>query len=167
MMAVKAGVTTIEHAIAEADDELFVAMREKGCILVPTLAILERLSPPQRFREVIKPKVKRAYDLGVRFACEGDTGTYPHGENVREFELMMERGTPLEDVLEMCTIGGWESCGGKMSGREFGVLKVGASADIIAVDGDPRVDSSVLRKVDFVMADGKVWKLDGRPIGFL
>lgn len=33
--------------------------------------------------------VKRARELGVRLVREGGTGTYSHGESVRELELMI------------------------------------------------------------------------------
>ena len=66
-----------------------------------------------------------AYDIGVRFACGGDTGTFPHGQGVREMELMMEAWLPLEDVLESCTVGGWEACGGDLSGMRLDGWKKG------------------------------------------
>jgi len=108
---------------------------------------------------------KLAYDLGVRFACGGDTGTYPHGQGAREMELMVQAGLPLEFVLESCTVGGWEACGGDLSGMRFGWFEKGARADIIALRTDPREDKKALRTVDFVMKDGAIWKRDGKGVG--
>ncbi|KAK1596874.1 amidohydrolase [Colletotrichum navitas] len=162
LMAVKAGVDTIEHC-NEATDEVFWEMRRLGTIFVPTLAVL-RNSPD--FADISK-RVKRAHDLGVRLAAGGDTGAFPHGEGAVEMELMIRAGVPVADVLEACVIGGWESCGKDKSGFSFGSIEKGYRADIIALETDPRTDTGALRKVDFVMKDGKVWKKDGRPVGFL
>ncbi|KAH8646259.1 amidohydrolase [Xylariales sp. PMI_506] len=161
MMAVKAGVTTIEHAYF-ANRELFELMKEKECILVPTLAVCERLHAA-RFQEILA-QTKMAYDMGLRMAVGGDTGTYPHGQSSREMELMMEAGIPLEDVLEFCTVGGWESCGGDLCGMRFGWFEKGLRADITAIASDPREDKKAFRRVDFVMKDGVVWKKDGRGV---
>lgn len=162
IMAAKAGSLTIEHAYF-ADDDVFAAMKENGCIFVPTLAVCERLHV-QRFPE-ISAQVKRAWDLGVKLACGGDTGTYPHGENAREMELMIEAGIPVVDVLAAGTVGGWKSCGGDQCGKRFGWLEEGLSADIIALDADPRQEKNALRMVSFVMKDAKIWKKEGAAIG--
>ncbi|KAK2061557.1 amidohydrolase [Colletotrichum caudatum] len=162
LMAVKAGVDTIEHC-NEATDEVFREMRRRGTIFVPTLAVF-RNSPD--FANISK-RVKRAHDLGVRLAAGGDMGAFPHGEGALEMELMIRSGVPVADVLEACVIGGWESCGKDKSGLLFGSIEKDYRADIIALETDPRMDTGALRKVDFVMKDGKVWKKDGRPVGFL
>jgi imidazolonepropionase-like amidohydrolase len=162
--AIKAGVTTLEH-VTDVSDDIFHAMIEKKCIMVPTLGVLEKLYK-QNLPQVLA-QTKRAYDLGVRLACGGDTGTFNHGENAREMELMIEAGISVEDVLEACTVGGWESCGGDLCGRRFGWIEEGLQADIIALQTDPRLDQNALRKVDFVMKDAKIWKLNGEAIGMV
>lgn len=161
-IAVEAGVDTLEHAYF-ANRALFELMRDKGTLFCPTLAVCERLHH-KRYHE-IKAQTKLAYDIGVRFACGGDTGPYPHGQGVREMELMVEAGLPLEAVLEACFVGGWEACGGDLCGMRFGWFEVGLRADIIALAEDPRTDRKALRKVDFVAKDGKIWKRDGRAVG--
>lgn len=57
MVAAKAGVDTLEHVVVNRD-EMFAAMREKGVILVPTLGVptlgvLEKLQPPEKFWDLI------------------------------------------------------------------------------------------------------------------
>jgi len=164
--AAKAGSLTIEHAY-RADEETLQAMKEHNAILVPTLAVCERLHAP-RIKEILAT-TKRAWDLGVRLACGGDTGTYPHGENAREMELMLDAGIPLEHVLAAGTLGGWEACGGDRCGRRFGWLEEGTAADIIALDDDPRTsrNPAALRSVSFVMKDARVWKQDGSAVGMV
>ncbi|KAJ5108317.1 hypothetical protein N7456_004992 [Penicillium angulare] len=162
LAAIKAGVTSIEHGYF-ATDEMFQRMIEKNVIFVPTLAVAEKLHA-KRFDQILA-QVKRAHELGVRIACGGDTGTYPHGDNCRELELMIQAGIPVADVLESCTVGGWEACGGDLCGRRFGWLEEGIQADIIALEKDPEVYSNALREVNFVMKDARVWKMDGKPFG--
>ncbi|KAH9884073.1 hypothetical protein F4778DRAFT_574534 [Xylariomycetidae sp. FL2044] len=164
IMAARAGSLTIEHAYF-ADDEVLAAMRDHGCIFVPTLAVCERLHA-HRFR-AIQAQTRRAHELGVALACGGDTGTYPHGENAREMELMIDAGIPVADVLAAGTLGGWRACGGDRCGKRFGWLEEGLSADIIALDADPMEDKGALRKVSFVMKDAKVWKQAGVAIGMV
>ena len=79
----------------------------------------------------------------------------------------MEAGMSLEDALESCTIGGWETCGKDLCGMRFGWLEQGSRADIIALRTDPREDKKALRRVDFVMKDGVVWKRDGKAVGMI
>jgi imidazolonepropionase-like amidohydrolase len=162
LRAIEAGVNTLEH-VYFATDDMFKKMVVKNVILVPTLAIAEKLHA-HRFDQILK-NVKRAHELGVRLACGGDTGTYSHGENVRELELMIEAGIPVADVLESCTVGGWEACGGNLCGREFGWFEEGIQADVIALNEDPEKNASALRDVNFVMKDARVWKLDNQPHG--
>ena len=111
-------------------------MRKNGCIWVPTLATAEAEAP--QFLGWCKAAVKKAHDKGVRLAAGGDTGAFHHGLNVREMEVMIEAGIPLEDVLEACTVGGWEACGGDQCGFRFGWFEKGNRADIIALETDPR-----------------------------
>lgn len=162
LAAIEAGVDNIEHAYFTTDD-MFKRMVEKSVILVPTLAVAERLHA-KRFYEIL-PQVKRAFDLGVRVACGGDTGTYSHGDNVRELELMIEAGVPFADILEACTVAGWEACGCDLCGRRFGWFEEGLQADIIALDDNAESNPSALRNVGFVMKDATVWKADGKPQG--
>lgn len=164
-MALRAGVTSLEH-VTESSDELFAEMAERGVIYVPTLAVLEIALPTETEFRKAQARVKRAFDAGVRLAAGGDTGTFPHGEGVRELELLIDAGIPLEDVLEACTVGGWEACGKELCGYRFGFFEEGARADIIALDTDPREDKRALRKVNFVMKDGEVYKQDGNPVNW-
>lgn len=158
MAAIKAGVRSIEHGYGIGGREgLLRAMAEKCVILVPTLACVER-TQGHRLKALLA-QTKRAFDLGVRIACGG--------EGVRELELMRECGISVENILESCMLGGWESCGGELCGKRFGWMENGAQADIIALDEDPRLDIGALRRVSFVMKDARIWKMDGLAVGML
>ncbi len=165
MAAIKAGVRTIEHGYGVSKDAIMRAMAERSVIMVPTLASAEKWQK-HKFPSLLA-QTKRAYDLGVRLACGSDAGTFNHGNNAREMELMVECGMRVEDVLESCMVGGWEACGGDLCGRRFGWFEEGAQADIIALETDPRVDKGALKNVDFVMKDAKIWKLNGTAVGMI
>ncbi|TGJ77542.1 hypothetical protein E0Z10_g10731 [Xylaria hypoxylon] len=165
IMAAKAGVTTIEHGGIPSDKALD-AMKENKTIFVPTLSVYDEElrrasnsseSGAREFRGILA-HTKAAYDKGIKLACGGDTGAFPHGENVRELDFMVDAGIPLLDVLQAATLHGWEACGGDLCGRRFGSVEKGYAADIVALDGDLLQDLGALRRVNFVMKDGQVYK---------
>ena len=162
--ACRAGFLSIEHGSRIGQPGLD-ALKKANAILVPTLAISEFVYAS--YYPKTAKMVKQAFDMGIRLAAGGDTGTYPHGENVRELELMINAEIPVEEVIKAATLRGWESCGGDLCGRPFGWFEVGTSADLIALDTDPRVDPDAFRKVSFVMKDAKVWKENGQGVGML
>ena len=166
-IAAKAGVTSIEHGFEPWEGtEALQAMKDNNVIFVPTLSVLEwGLQGRERDFSEVCAQTKKAFDAGIKIAAGGDTGATPHGDNARELELLLKAGMPLEGVLTAATLHGWEACGGDWSGRNFGWLGEGFAADIVALDGDVRDDLGALRRVDFVMKDGKVWKEDGRAVG--
>ncbi|KAL2126383.1 hypothetical protein VTI74DRAFT_1018 [Chaetomium olivicolor] len=169
LMAVRAGVTSVEHVFEDGEGvmgEVVEEMRKRGTVWVPTLAAAEMYFDEGKIGRC-KERVKRAFDGGVVIAAGGDTGTFNHGLNVREMEIMMEAGIPVEEVLVAGTYHGWLACGKDACGFRFGWWEEGNRADIIALDTDPREDPKALRKVSFVMKDGQVWKRDGLPVGMI
>ncbi|KAI0809782.1 hypothetical protein GGR55DRAFT_689466 [Xylaria sp. FL0064] len=165
IMAAMAGVTTIEHGGIPSDDALEV-MKEHNTIFVPTLSVYDEelrrrgnhsQNGQRQFQQVLA-HTKAAYDMGIKLACGGDTGAFPHGENIRELEYMVEAGIPLVDVLQAATLHGWEACGGDLCGRRFGSVEEGYAADIVALDGNLSEGLGALRRVNFVMKDGQVYK---------
>ncbi|KAE8451756.1 hypothetical protein EG329_003213 [Mollisiaceae sp. DMI_Dod_QoI] len=163
IMAAKAGVTSIEHGYMPSGEAL-QAMKENNTIFVPTLSVFDSEirgkggKDSERTFRAILDHTKAAYDQGIKLACGGDTGAIAHGDNAREIELMVEAGIPILDVLQAATLHGWESCGGDLCSRRFGLVEEGWAADLIALDGNPTEDIGAMRKVKFVMKDGQVYK---------
>jgi imidazolonepropionase-like amidohydrolase len=165
-MAAKAGVTSVEHGFG-AGVEGLKALKDNGTIFVPTLSVAELYKDEFRNGEWEQALrlVNKAHTMGIKLAAGGDTGAFAHGDNAREIELLVEAGIPLEDALTAATLGGFESCGGEEgAGRKFGSLEVGWSADLVALQGDPRTDITALRKVGIVIKDGQVVVQDGRVV---
>lgn len=164
--AVRAGVDSIEHGFL-LDDEGIRMMKKRGTFLVPTLSASY---PPPVFRVPDPESVRlrndyrafeRAFAAGVPIAFGTDAGTFTHGDNVKEFELMVRYGMAPAEALRTATVATAELFG---LAAEAGTLEPGKLADLIAVAGDPLADIGVLRQVDFVMKSGRVAKRAGRMV---
>ncbi|KAL1836209.1 hypothetical protein VTJ49DRAFT_5449 [Mycothermus thermophilus] len=169
LMAVRAGVTTVEHIFEDSAgvmEDLLDEMARRETIWVPTLATAEEYFDEEKYARC-KAAVKAAFDRGVRIAAGGDTGVFNHGGNAREVEILIEAGIPVIDALVSATSLGWMACGGDACGYRFGWWDDGNRADMVALDTDPRTDPKALRKVNFVMKDGRVWKCNGQPVGMV
>ncbi|WP_372975595.1 amidohydrolase family protein [Muriicola sp.] len=159
--AVMAGVETIEHGDG-GTREVFDLMKEKNVALCPTLAAghaIERYRgwDPQNDPDTDRIRNKKrsfqtALESGVTIAFGGDVGVYPHGENYRELELMVDYGMSAQGALRSAT---WTNAKA-FHLENLGEIKEGFTADLIAVKGDPTKDIRLMREVRFVMKDGAV-----------
>lgn len=164
--AARAGVHTIEHG-TYIDDAAAQAMNESGTTLVPTLMAFEGIRQnlgsgfytpvvEEKIRavaEVAGTIVQRARANGVRIAFGTDAGVFPHGQNAGEFRLLVQAGLSNREALATATTIAADIL--DMSDT-IGQIARGFSADIIAVDGNPLDDVTVLEQVDFVMVRGRV-----------
>jgi imidazolonepropionase-like amidohydrolase len=161
---IEAGVSTIEHGDA-GTEEIFRLMKEKGIALCPTLAAGDAIRQYNGWRKGIDPEPllitnKRksftaALKAGVTICMGGDVGVFTHGDNAREMEMMVEYGMKPIDVLKSATSINADVFG---CGDQIGRIRKDLLADIIAVSGDPSTDIKNIRKVVFVMKDGKIYK---------
>jgi imidazolonepropionase-like amidohydrolase len=167
-LAVKAGVTSIEHG-SLIDDEGITLMREHGAWLVPTVYVgyfVEEHGKEMKLPDKLMEKAHRinvqkrdgltkAIKAGVKIAYGTDAAVFPHGDNAADFRYLVEYGmTPLE-AIRCATIHAADLLGqmgkvGEVSPERF--------ADIIAVPTDPLKDIKVLEHVTFVMKGGVVYK---------
>ena len=101
---------------------------------------------------VAKSNIKRAMKAGVKIAMGTDAAVYPHGLNAHEFATLVKMGLPPLTAIQAATVNAADLMG--WSDR-VGTLDPGKFADIVAVDGDPVADVSVLENVRFVMKGGQ------------
>lgn len=165
--ALRAGVDSVEHG-TYLDAESIRLFKAKGSYLVPTLLAgdtvarqaetAEWMPAPVRAKArtvgpLMVDALRRAHEGGVRIAFGTDSAVSKHGENAREFALMVKAGlTPLE-TIKSATV--WAATHAGLE-AEIGTLTPGKSADIIAVKGDPLSDVRTLESMGFVMARGVV-----------
>lgn len=164
--AARAGIDTIDHG-TYLDEAAAKAMRENGTVLIPTLmafqGVTERLGQGI-YTPVVEDKIRavaetaqvfmgHALEWGVPIAFGTDAGVFDHGRNAGEFRLMMQQGMTSRQALASATTAAAKVL--DMEG-EIGRLAPGYSADLIAVAGNPLIDATVLERVDWVMARGRV-----------
>ena len=162
--ATLAGVATIEHG-DNGTEEIFNLMKEKGVALCPTLAAGESILQYDGWKKNIdleptritnkKKSFSAALKAGVTICMGGDVGVFPHGDNAKEMELMVEYGMKPLDVLKSATSVNADVFG---SGDKIGKIKPGLLADLIAVDGDPSIDIKNIRKIKLVLKNGIIYK---------
>ena len=165
--AVLAGAETIEHGDG-GTREVFALMKERGVALCPTLAAGHAIAQYGGWKPGAQPEPARlvqkratfrmALDAGVTIAAGSDVGVFPHGDEARELELMVQYGMTPAAALRAAT-----SINARVLHMpdRIGRVVAGAFADLIAVGGDPTADISAIRQVRLVMKGGRVMKRDG------
>lgn len=169
----RAGVASIDHG-SFIDEEAIRAVLKHRTYLVPDLISgpcikeigREQGWPEEYIRkqeesETIWPEsIRKAQRAGVPIAYGTDAAVCPHGDNGRQFPLMVEwiGMTPMQAIRSATSVAaaliGWED--------RVGSLVQGRFADLVAVPADPLRDLRVLESIPFVMKAGRVVK-DSRP----
>jgi imidazolonepropionase-like amidohydrolase len=167
-LAVKAGVSSIEHG-SLIDAEGIQLMKDKGVYLVADiynddyiLAEFGKKGYPEKIlnKERMIGKLQRenfqkAAKAGVKIAFGTDAGVYPHGWNGKQFYYMVKYGLTPMQAIQSATINATDLLDWK---DKTGSITKGKLADIIAVEGNPLDDITILEHVKFVMKDGAVYK---------
>jgi len=162
--AIEAGVDSIEHG-SFMKPETLTLMKKKGTFLTPTLMATEWIMGKlENYPPALQAKAKaaaaarsdmfrNAVKMGVRISFGTDAAVYPHGQNAKEFKLMVDLGMKPIDALKSATANDAELLG---IAQKVGTLEKGKLADVIAVPGDPAADITATERVSFVMKEGKV-----------
>jgi imidazolonepropionase-like amidohydrolase len=167
--AITAGVDSIEHG-HHADRESLEMMKAKGTFLVPTVGVIDAIfestkndpmTAEQRARREalllsIQQEVQQAMSLGVKIASGFDASDPERqGRNADELVAMTKRGMPPLEAIRAATVNAAELMGWQ---ENVGAVEAGRYADLIAVEGDPVKDITLLQHVKFVMKGGSVVK---------
>jgi imidazolonepropionase-like amidohydrolase len=168
---VNAGVRSIEHGNL-IDDASARLMAERGCYLVPTLVTYDQIAefgktlgfPEESFRKLQDvlhaggTAIEIALRAGVKVGFGTDLLGETHSAQSKEFALRAQFQSNA-DVLRSATIVNADLL--QRSGR-LGVLKPGAFADLLVVNGNPLEDLGILsgqgERLDVIMRGGVIFK---------
>jgi imidazolonepropionase-like amidohydrolase len=162
--AIEAGVDSIEHG-SFMKPETLTLMKNKGTYLTPTLMATEWImSKIDNYPPALQGKAKaaaaarsdmfrNAAKMGVKISFGTDAAVFPHGQNAKEFKLMVDLGMQPIDALKAATGNAADLFG---IAQKTGTLEKGKSADVIAMPGDPTADITATERVSFVMKEGKI-----------
>jgi imidazolonepropionase-like amidohydrolase len=156
-IAVEAGVNSIEHGCyLDEDPAILDRMAARNIVFVPTLLVYQyhRKSPLTHVRERALDlyehhilAIKRALAAGVRIVAGTDAGGHGHPANAGELECLVDAGLSPMQAIQAGTAWAAECLGRE---QELGTIEPGKLADLIAVDGDPLADISLLKDPDRV-----------------
>lgn len=166
--AILAGADSIEHA-SLIDDEAIALAREHGVALSMDVYNGDYIASegrregwPEEFLrkndetvEAQRQGFTRAYEAGVDILYGTDSAVYPHGDNAKQFRIMVERGmTPMDAIRAATSLAarhmGWDD--------RVGALEPGRFGDLIAVTGNPLEDITALEDVAVVVKGGLVFE---------
>jgi imidazolonepropionase-like amidohydrolase len=169
--AIKAGADTLEHVVF-TDDEAIAMMKAHGVPIVPTLShrtdhaidVRRRTGTAEfvlRKMKTIQPHTResfrRIHQAGVKIAMGTDLGLDPEvGTNAGELAIYVEHGMSPMEAIQTATRNAAEALG---LGKDTGTVEVGKLADLIAVEGDPVQDITLLQarhRVRMVMKEGTI-----------
>jgi len=161
-------VASVEHATL-IDDEGIALAKQHGTYLVMDIyddeciqADSKNGSMPADFLEhdrelggIQRENFRKAVKAGVKLAFGTDAGVCAYGTSARQFAFMVKYGMTPMQAIQSAT-----SAAADLIGRssEFGSIKPGKYADLVAVSGDPLKDVTLLENVQFVMKAGVVYK---------
>ncbi|MFE5902105.1 amidohydrolase family protein, partial [Streptomyces sp. NPDC056488] len=167
MRAVTAGVRSVEHGCF-ATPPTYRAMEEAGTFLVPTQYVqtyfLDRLDDDafwdgsmafarknyREHAETLREGLLRPARTDVKTAFGTDAGMFPHADNWREFPTLINHGyTPLR-ALRAAT----STAADLLARPDLGIVAPGATADLVALEGDPFQDITATGRIRHVIQRG-------------
>jgi imidazolonepropionase-like amidohydrolase len=162
--AIRAGAASIEHAEL-IDDEGIALAKELGTYLDMDIydeECIQGESRPADFVEhdrglgaMQRQNFTKALKAGVKMVFGTDSGVCPYDYSVRQFAFMVKYGMTPMQAIQSATINAAMLIG---KPEEFGSIRAGKFADLVAVDGDPIADIRLLEHVTFVMKEGVIYK---------
>ena len=166
--AIRAGVASVEHATM-IDAEGIALAKQRGTYLDMDIYDEECIeeegkaaSIPKDFLEhdaqlgqMQRDNFRKAVAAGLKMSFGTDAGVCPYGTSGKQFAFMVKYGMTPMQAIQAATSNAADLLG---HSGEFGSIKPGKYADIIAVPGDPLTDIRLLEDIKFVMKDGKVYK---------
>jgi imidazolonepropionase-like amidohydrolase len=164
--AAEAGVASIEHGFVMSDEALQIAKRN-NVVLVGTdftekawLAYDIPAELAKRWHARSVDRLRRAHKIGVTLAFGSDLIFHAEDETrgtwtMSQIDSFVEAGLPAKVILQAMTTNAARLLGVE---QRRGRIDAGQFADIVATPENPLDDISTLKRVSFVMKNGKVFK---------
>jgi imidazolonepropionase-like amidohydrolase len=164
---IEAGVDSLEHGFFLTDGQL-QKMKQKRIFLVGTDIPRAQLDlegtsggifpPPEVLAPKIIDRLRRAYRMGVKMAFGTDTVIEVPDKTRSDLmfdylAVWREAGVPAQEILKCMTVNPAELM---RINQQRGTLSPGMAADMVAMPSNPVEDIESLRKINFVMKDGKI-----------
>lgn len=162
--AIRAGIDTIEH-VSFIDDEGIRLAKERGTWLGfdvyntdYTLAegakngvLPENIEKERQVGTLQRENFRKAAKAGARMIFSTDAGVYPHGDNAKQFAVMVRYGLTPAEAIRSAT---WNAAQALGRDGDVGAIAVGRYGDLVAVKGDPLADVTVLERPVAVVKGG-------------
>ncbi|CAM4398550.1 amidohydrolase family protein [Shewanella livingstonensis] len=165
--AIRAGVDSIEHCSFMDDEAIKMAIKAGtylSCDIYNTEYTLAfgaangvpeaNINKEKQVSQAQRDSFRKAVKAGAKMVFGSDAAIYPHGDNGKQFSRMVTFGMTPMQALQAATI----NSAALIKQDNLGQIKAGFMADIIAVDGNPLDNISLMENVTFVMKDGVVYK---------
>ena len=166
--AIRAGIDTIEHASMIDAEGIRLAV-ERGTWLSMDIfntdftqatgtqfgVTEDNLRKDREIAQIQRDNFRAAHRAGARMVFGSDAAIYPHGQNARQFAVMVEYGMTPAEAIRTAT---WNAAQALGRERDVGAIVPGRYGDLIAVPGDPLADVRALETVTVVIKGGEVVK---------
>jgi imidazolonepropionase-like amidohydrolase len=161
----EAGIASIEHGFTMSDETLELAKKNNVCLVGTdfTKEYWREYGMSKEESELwaagLIDRIKRAYKIGVSMAFGSDVIFDVPGKTWGEvcksiMDSYVRADLPSSYILQAMTVNAAMLLGVE---KERGLLKEGLAADLIATPENPLDDIETLKKVMFVMKEGKVY----------
>jgi len=165
--AIRAGIDSIEHCSFMDDEAIKMAIKAGtylSCDIYNTEYTLAygaangvpeaNINKEKQVSQAQRDSFRKAVKAGAKMVFGSDAAIYPHGDNGKQFSRMVTYGMTPVQALQAATI----NSAALIKQDNLGQIKAGFLADIIAVDGNPLDNISLMENVTFVMKNGVVYK---------
>jgi imidazolonepropionase-like amidohydrolase len=167
------GLDSLDHAPL-LSDRAVAGLKDRDLTYTPTVWAFgadagidvsalptERQVQLTHWQDEHRASVRRALAAGVRITAGSDAHAAVTGPGVllNEMKALLGCGLSTAQVLAAATVNGAELLG---QGKQLGVLRPGARADLIGLDGDPFTSLEELRRPAWVRKDGELRYERGR-----
>ena len=164
--AIRAGIDTIEHASLIDAEGIRLAVQHGTWLSMDIYntdftqatgtefgVTEDNLRKDREIGQLQRDNFRAAHDAGARMVYGTDAAIYPHGQNARQFAIMVQYGMTPAEAIRSAT---WNAA--QALGREgdVGAIISGRYGDLIAVSGDPLADVRALETVPVVIKGGAV-----------